>query len=128
MTLRFPWLPLQVLALCLCLGFAPDASARTHAGLCAPTAESMEAPPPIYPRAETYARGCETQEEGTEFSTHVPERPMPVVELRLDSAKAPPPHGALGRSKPPSAPFPFPARDRDGSTEYASRLLRPPRA
>jgi hypothetical protein len=56
---RKVWL-LRVLLSLVILALPTQASASTTsaAGLCAPTAESVEAPPPIYPTHETELRDC----------------------------------------------------------------------
>lgn len=123
---HFPVLAFQILAACLCIFWSPSAGARTHAGLCSPTAESMEAPPPIYPSAETFARGCETPEKRSALSSPTPERPLPLVQLKLDCAKAIP-VAPLGVAGAPSTEGPDLEQDQNLGFESTTRPPRPPR-
>lgn len=125
---RLRFVALQLVAFCLCVSWCESAEARTHAGLCAPTAESMEAPPPIYSNTETFALSCETPDELSKFASPVPERPLPVIEAQMDSAKATPPVISLGGARAPSVCAPHPERDRNRGVESLNRLPRPPRA
>src|SRR5690606_17957857 len=102
----------------------------THAGLCAPTAQSMEAPPPIYPREETYAFECETPEQRPRHFSNSSdsERPLPVIQIPVDSIKAAPTPRALGSARAPSVRAPFPSEDSNSGVDTPSRLPRPPRA
>lgn len=126
---RWPLLALELALFALCFVWSTPAEARTHAGLCAPTAQSMEAPPPIYPREETYAYECDAPEQRPRgFSaTSDSERPLPVIQVSVDAMKAAPSLRSLGGARAPSVRAPFPAEDSSPGVETASRLPRPPR-
>lgn|GEM_PF-1852969 len=126
---RWPLLALELALFALCFVWSKPAEARTHAGLCAPTAQSMEAPPPIYPREETYAYECDApaQSSGHFSAPSDSERPLPVVQVSVDSMKAAPTLGSLGDARAPSLRAPFPAEDSNSGIEAAARLPRPPR-
>jgi hypothetical protein len=123
---RCPFWLAQTLVLLVTL-LSGSAFASVPAGLCAPTAQSLEAPPPIYPQDESFADGCPQDESQLEFGAPArDDRPTPELQKSFEIVKCPPqavePFVAQALCVDAARESLLIRKGRDAQTE----LLRPP--
>jgi hypothetical protein len=109
--------------------FASPALAVTPVGLCSPEAQSIEAPPPVYPGDDSKVEGCSSTEDGLALRAPRPsDGPEPSFMPEPAPVKALP-HVAL-----PIAPAPsrltliFAEALNSGGRDIENYLDRPPRS